>query len=55
MKCCFVHAGTAGAQLRKDDAALEVFGTEKLHMRCMGTTNRLVTIAFLTQPLNTDD
>lgn len=54
-----VHDGTPVAQLifyksRKGDITFDAFQTEELLKRCMETIDRLVTIAFLTQPLKTE-
>lgn len=40
---------------RTDDVALDAFQADKLLSRYMGTTDGWVTIAFLTQPLKTDE
>lgn len=39
---------------RKGDITFDAFQTEELLIRCMETIDRLVTIAFLTQPLKTE-
>lgn len=40
---------------QENNIVFDAFQTEKLLIRCMGTIDRLVTIAFLTQPLKTGE